>query len=173
MIVLEPLDAVTVDALRATLPVSPQEFVPTWLREGDKTVVPFEPPLEIDDEFAGRICAAFRHEGQAVLWGLSGESWLGLRLHEGLAVPVDPASVRAWHDEFFPVDVALTATTGTAAILFGRDEFGLVTGRTAFVETVLRISVEQARHWFAEYAKEMKDASHHLLDIAKKYGCQT
>lgn len=67
---------------------SPQELAPGWLREGGKTVLPFEPPLEIDDELAGRIRAAFRDEGQPVVWGFSSESWPGLRPHEGLVVPL-------------------------------------------------------------------------------------
>jgi len=66
--------------------------------------------------------------------------------------------------------IELAAASGSAAILFGQDELGLVAGSPVFVRTVLGMPVEQALREFAEYAEDMREAARHLPEIAARYG---
>jgi hypothetical protein len=167
----QPLEPAHVPQLRAALLASEQEFRADWLAQGDKIAVPFEPPLKISDEFAARICAAFAIGGHDIAWGLHSQSWEGMRPHEGIVVPLDPASVIAWHDEFMPFDMVLTAPDGSRAALFTQDEFGIIAGSAPVVEAFLGTTVTEARRAFSEYAEDMAKAAHHLPGLAHRYGC--
>jgi hypothetical protein len=169
MMAFEALPDSCVHDLRTTLLDSPQEFRKEWLGEGPKSVVPFEPPLAMSDDFAARLCQALRTLGLADAWGFSAESWPGIQPQEGVVVPLDPASVRRWHDEFLPFDMVLTTPDCCCAVLFGQDEFGLAAGPNEFVETALGLSVEEARSAFATYAMEMASAARHLPAVARRY----
>ena len=158
-----------VNQLRITLLGSPQEFARRWAEEGHKVIVPFEPPLKLSDDFAVRLCHALRAAGAAEAWGFSAESWPGIQVADGVLVPLDPASVRLWHDQFLPFDMVLAATDCSRAVLFGQDEFGLAAGQREFVETVLGRTVEEAQSAFGVYATEMASAARHLPAVAARY----
>jgi len=161
----------TVDRVRATLLSTPQEFRAEWLAGQNKVVVPFEPPLKLSAEFAGRICAAFATGGSGIAWGVSSGTWEGMRPHDGVVVDLASDEVTAWHDEFMPFDMVLVTPDLSRAALFGQDEVGLVAGPAAVVETFLGTSLEAARRAFVEYAADMSAASRHLPGIAARYGC--
>ncbi|WP_431874674.1 colicin immunity domain-containing protein [Amycolatopsis sacchari] len=126
-----------------------RRFDPGWLRDGDRTVVPFPTGKGVDRALAARLARAA--EAFVVLPG-------------GATVPVPQLEGYSADGDFL-----LCLPDFSAAVLVTTSGYALLAGAGKFLAETVYEGVDEARARFGQYAKRLAVRYPELAEVAREY----